>query len=71
MNVYTIKNWRTGDIVEIKAIYCEVTKQNQFEFGALEKVFVHGEDTPKIENKIVEKLYHIYNWDLINIEYGV
>ena len=59
MNVYTIKNWRTSDIVEIKAMYCEVTKQNQFEFGIVE------------ENKVIQKLYHIYNWDLINIDYGV
>ena len=28
MNVYTIKNWKTGDIVEITSIYCDVNKHN-------------------------------------------
>ena len=60
MNVYTIKNWKTGDIVEITSIYCDVNKHNQFEFGIIQE-----------KNRVIEKLFHTYNWDLINIEYDI
>ncbi len=46
---------------EIKALYCETTKQNQFEFGLYDEA----------ENKITTSLYHTYNWDIINIKYNV